>query len=286
MTPLITLPAPAKLNLFLHITGQRDDGYHHLQTVFQLIDLCDQLTFRPLKANQIRLIGDACTAQESDNLIWRAAKLLQKKTLCQQGVEISLKKRIPMGGGLGGGSSDAATTLLALNALWGTGLSTEDLMPLGLQLGADVPVFLAGSSVWAEGVGELLSPIQLPQNWYLIIKPPCHVDTAKVFQHKHLTRDTNTIRMRAFLTGGTENNCETVVKTLYPEVSEALDLLAEIGTKPRMTGTGACVFSSFNTELEAQQALETIKPYNEAFIAKGLQRSPLHEKLKLRPLFI
>ena len=282
----ITLPAPAKLNLFLHITGQREDGYHNLQTVFQLIDFCDELTFSPNNENEIHLVSDISAIKPADNLIWRAAKLLQEETGCSKGMEIKLDKRIPMGGGLGGGSSDAATTLLALNKLWETGLSIEELMPLGLKLGADVPVFLSGSSVWAEGVGEILSPIQLPESWHLIINPRCHVDTAQIFQHKQLTRDTNTIKMRSFLTGGTKNDCEIVVKNLYPEVNEALELLTKLGAKPRMTGTGACVFSTFSTKQDAQQALDAIKPYSTAFIAKGVQRSPLHEKLELRPLFI
>lgn len=281
----ITLPAPAKLNLFLHITGQREDGYHTLQTIFQLIDFCDELTFSPNNTGAIHLVSDTSKIKESDNLIWRAAKLLQQETSCTSGTNITLNKRIPMGGGLGGGSSDAASTLLALNQLWETGLSIEELMPLGLQLGADVPVFLGGSSVWAEGIGEQLSPITLPEQWYLIISPDCHVDTAKIFQHKQLTRDSNTIRIPAFLTEGTRNDCEDVVKKLHPEVSKALEMLAEIGTKPRMTGTGACVFSAFKNEQNATQALEAISPFSNAFIAKGVQHSPLHEKLGLRPLF-
>ncbi|MBL4606863.1 MAG: 4-(cytidine 5'-diphospho)-2-C-methyl-D-erythritol kinase [Pseudomonadales bacterium] len=286
MTRPITLPAPAKLNLFLHITGQRDDGYHELQTVFQLINFCDELTFSPSDSNEICLTGDTSRIKKSDNLIWRAAKLLQEESGCNNGIDIKLRKRIPMGGGLGGGSSDAATTLLALNKLWKTGFTIEELMPLGLKLGADVPVFIGGSSVWAEGIGEQLSAITLPEEWYLVVTPDCHVDTAKVFRHKQLTRDTNTIRIRAFLAGGTVNNCEKVVRKLHPKVNQAFEALAEIGSTPRMTGTGACVFSTFNNRQDANQALDAIKPFGmKAFIAKGMQHSPLHERLGLRPLF-
>lgn len=281
----ISLPAPAKLNLFLHITGRRPDGYHNLQTVFQLIDFSDKLNIAVIEKDEIRLATKTAAIQNQDNLVWQAASALKAYTGCDRGAQIELIKTIPMGGGLGGGSSDAATTLLALNQLWDINLTIEELIPLGQQLGADVPVFLAGSSLWAEGTGERFSPITLENKWYLIIHPNCHVDTAKIFQHKQLTRDSDAIRIPAFLAEATKNDCEEVVKKLYPEVDQALKLLTEFGAHPRMTGTGACVFSTFECREDAETALKAVTNGNRAFIAKGLKHSPVHHKLGIRPLY-
>lgn len=282
----ITVPAPAKLNLFLHITGRRADGYHNLQTVFQLIDYCDQLSFSPLKSNEIRLqtrnFHEALDATQ--NLVWKAAQLL--KTTCHYpyGADIILEKNIPAGGGLGGGSSDAATTLVTLNQLWQTQLSTAELAQLALKLGADVPVFVYGHNAWAEGVGEQLQAIDLPLQSYLVLVPDCHVETAKIFRHKDLTRDSKNITMAAFLAEGGKNDCEDVVRALYPPVNEAMLLLDRLGYSPRMTGTGACVFSAFPDKHAAQHGFDeirSIKPGLSGFVAQSVSRSPLYEKLNL-----
>lgn len=272
-------PAPAKLNLFLHICGRRKDGYHDLQTVFQLLDFGDSLRFVPRPDGLIRRATDLAGVAAADDLSVQAAELLQQVTACRQGVDIHIDKRIPLGSGLGGGSSDAATTLVALNALWETGLSVNELARIGLQLGADVPVFIHGLSSWAEGIGEKLSPISLGTPWYLVLFPGVEVCTARVFQDSELTRDSSAITMSAFRAGQIRNDCEPVVRRLYPEVGYALDWLADYG-EPRLTGTGACVFVEFDSEQEAQSVAANVPGRWQTFIARGLDVSPLQRKVK------
>lgn len=271
-------PAPAKLNLMLRITGQREDGYHLLQTVFQLTDLCDWLTFSPRDDGQIRLTTPIPNVPEETDLTIRAAKLLRKETGCLQGVNIEVEKNLPMGGGLGGGSSDAATTLVALNHLWGLDVPEQRLMQLGLQLGADVPVFIFGHAAWAEGVGEKLEKIDVPEKWIVIIKPECHVDTKEVFSLKDLTRDSKSIRMADFLTGQHQNDCLDVVRKLYKPVEKALIDLSRF-SEARLTGTGACVFAQFDSEELAKQAYESLNRQWQVYLTKGLNRSLLLDML-------
>jgi 4-diphosphocytidyl-2-C-methyl-D-erythritol kinase len=270
-------PAPAKLNLFLHITGRRPDGYHLLQTVFQFLDFGDSLRFDVRRDSALRRVNPVADLPESSDISLRAARLLQQSSGIKRGVDIHLEKRIPMGGGLGGGSSDAATTLLALNSLWGLDYGLDKLAALGLQLGADVPVFVQGRSAWAEGVGELLQFIELPEAWYLVIAPPAQVSTAEIFNAPDLTRNCPPITIRDFLTGNCRNVCEPVVRQHYPAVDRTLSWLAHY-TEARMTGTGACVFGRFRTESEARAVLELFHgqgPGGTAFVAKGMTRSPL-----------
>ncbi|MCB1677751.1 MAG: 4-(cytidine 5'-diphospho)-2-C-methyl-D-erythritol kinase [Halioglobus sp.] len=274
-TSSLTLLSPAKLNLFLHITGRRPDGYHNLQTLFQLLDWGDTLHFSPNRSGAITLAGSQLDIPEGDNLIVRAARLLQRGTL---GARITLHKRIPAGGGLGGGSSNAATTLLALNHLWQLGLDRGRLQRLGAQLGADVPVFVGGHSAWAEGTGDLLTPVSLPPRWFLILVPPCHIPTAEIFSHRQLTRDTSPIKIAAFFGGDSRNDCQALVARLYPEVDKALRLLAAFG-EARLTGTGACVFTSFDTRAQAAMARRQLPPGLNAIVARGINESPLYGAL-------
>lgn len=267
-------PAPAKINLMLRITGQREDGYHLLQTVFQLVDWCDWLTFQPLDNGQVRLLSPITGVPEETDLSVRAAKILQQAAGCQQGVLIELEKNLPMGGGLGGGSSDAATTLHALNQLWGLNLSLEKLMELGLQLGADVPVFVFGHAAWAEGVGERLKKIEPQEKWLVIIKPECHVDTKEIFSLKDLTRNSKSITMADFISGQHQNDCLDVVRDLYQPVADALVDLAFFA-EARLTGTGACVFAQFDSEELAQQAFDALRGKWQTYLSKGMNRSPL-----------
>lgn len=272
-------PAPAKLNLFLQVTGRRPDGFHELQTVFQIIDLCDSLDFEVRDDGLVkRVAGSAAVAPEED-LVVRAARLLQRCGAVEHGVRIAVRKRIPLQGGLGGGSSDAATTLVALNELWGTGLGVDELAALGLQLGADVPVFVRGHSAWGEGVGEELVPIDLPQRWFAVIRPPVAVSTAEVFQAPDLTRNSPKITIRGFLQAGGRNDCEPVVTARYPEVRQALDWLGQFG-EARMTGTGSCVFASFVAQDEAARALRGMAGDWQGFVARGLAVSPLPGRLE------
>ena len=267
-------PAPAKLNLLLRITGRRADGYHLLQSVFQLIDLCDWLTYELLEEDLVTLVEPIPGVPEQDDLTVRAANLLKQESGFRQGVKIGIEKNLPMGGGLGGGSSDAATTLLALNHLWGLGFSVEQLMQFGLRLGADVPVFVYGYSAWAEGVGEKLSPIMLPEDWFLIVKPDCHVNTRQIFLTDELTRDSKLITIADFTEGLVDNDCTSVVRKLYPEVDKALIELSKFGYA-RLTGTGACVFAQYQDKNEALQASLKVKHLGQVFVAKGLNRSPV-----------
>lgn len=278
MNTTLTLPAPAKLNLMLHITGRREDGYHNLQTVFQLLDRGDQLSFTARNDSAITLSPAIAGVPFEDNLIVRAAKLLQQHSNCSAGADIQLDKKLPMGGGIGGGSSNAATTLVGLNHLWRCGLSVDALAELGRQLGADVPVFVRGHSAWAEGVGEHLQPLELPEKWFLVLTPDCHVSTAEIFCHKRLTRDTPIIKVAAFFEGDSQNDCQPLVRKLYPEVDFALDWLNQYGTS-RMTGTGASVFAAFDSEASAQAVLEKIPNELSGFVAKGVNISPLQQQL-------
>jgi 4-diphosphocytidyl-2-C-methyl-D-erythritol kinase len=276
-------PAPAKLNLFLHVTGRRPDGYHELQTLFQIIDLCDTLTIGVSDHGRIeRPSGPAGVDPDSD-LTVRAAKALQAATGSAMGASIRIAKRIPMGGGLGGGSSDAATVLLALNHLWRCGLSIDELARLGLPLGADVPVFVRGSSAWAEGVGERLEPVELPERWYVVIHPGVAVPTKDVFQSSELTRNTPVITIRAFFgpggSAGSRNDCEPVVRTLYPEVADALDWLGKFAPA-RLTGTGSCIFAAFGSAIEAERVAARAPDRWRAFVACGLNESPVHAQLR------
>lgn len=266
------LPAPAKLNLFLHILGRRADGYHELQTVFQLLDYCDWLTFEPAQRLLVECPG--IELPPAENLVYRAAQALQEATGHREGAHIRVTKNIPAGGGLGGGSSDAATTLAGLNLMWRLGLDTARLAEIGRALGADVPVFVAGRSAWAEGIGEKLQPVDLPDKVYLVISPGCEVATAEIFAHPDLTRQGTAITIARFLEGGTQNVCEPVVRRLYPPVDEALQWLGQWGTA-RMTGTGSCVYVAFATRDEAQQALAAVPDKWQAFVAEGVNVSPL-----------
>jgi len=271
-------PAPAKINLMLRITGQREDGYHLLQTVFQMTDLCDWLTFHSVDDGSIKLFSALPGVPDDINLTVRAANLLRQETGCQQGVCIEIEKNLPMGGGLGGGSSDAATTLVALNYLWKLGLTKERLMQLGLQLGADVPVFVFGRAAWAEGVGEQLQEINVAEKWIVIIKPECHVDTKEIFSVKDLTRDSKSITMADFIAGQHRNDCVDVVRKLYQPVEKALLDLAQF-SEARLTGTGACVFAQFDSEESARMAYESLSKQWLVYLTRGLNRSILQDML-------
>lgn len=283
---LLTLPSPAKLNLFLHITGRRDDGYHTLQTLFQLLDFGDEISFRRRGDNLITLQPDIEGVPSEDNLIVRAARILQNQALQIQhppasllGADIYLTKRLPMGGGIGGGSSNAATTLLALNHLWGLQLNIDTLAELGRQLGADVPVFVRGQTAWAEGIGEQLQAVEMPEHWFVVLAPNCHVSTAKVFSHKDLTRDTQNITLAAVLEQGGHNDCQPLVLRLYPEVKEALEWLSQFGVA-RMTGTGACVFASFDNKASAEAVLAQVPEPLSGFVARAVNQSAVHTLLQ------
>ncbi|MCG8518320.1 MAG: 4-(cytidine 5'-diphospho)-2-C-methyl-D-erythritol kinase [Pseudomonadales bacterium] len=278
----LSLPSPAKLNLFLHITGRRSDGYHDLQTLFQFLDYGDELAFQQRQDGQIRLTPALAGVEHDDNLIVKAAHLLAKRTdRSVPGADIHLDKRLPMGGGLGGGSSNAATTLLGLNRLWKLDLDLDTLAELGLQLGADVPVFVRGFAAWGEGVGEILTPAEPPEDWFLVLKADCHINTGKIFSHPGLTRDTpKTIIAPAFEGDASRyrNDCEDVVCELYPEVRKSLEWLSQFGPA-RLTGTGACIFGRFPTESAARNIWESKPSGITGFVAKGVNHSPLHKKL-------
>ena len=276
----LSLLSPAKLNLFLHITGRRDDGYHLLQTVFQLLDYGDEMQFQRRNDGVISLTPEFGGISAEDNLIVRAARLLQATTGCRQGAQIHINKRLPMGGGIGGGSSNAASTLLALNTLWETGLSLPELCALGLQLGADVPVFVAGRTAWAEGVGENLQALDLEPYWYVVIHPGCSVSTREIFSHEQLTRNTSPIKIAAFLGQGAGNDCENVVKSLYPEVKNALDWLNQFAPA-QLTGTGSCLFARFTDEASAQDVFSKRPATYSGFVARGVNHSPSHTALNL-----
>lgn len=273
---LATFPAPAKLNLFLHVVGRRPDGYHLLQTVFRFVDYGDRLSFAVRDDGVIQRLNPLSGLDPEQDLCVRAARLLQKETACSLGVDIVLDKRLPMGGGLGGGSSDAATTLLALNRLWNLNLDRQALQTLGLRLGADVPVFVFGESAFAEGVGEKLQPVSLSDAWYVVLVPPVAVATAEIFASRELTRDTNPIKMSDFSTGCGRNDLEPVVCEKYPQVAETLAWLKAFGDA-RMTGSGACVFAAFSSEEEARGVFSRKPEKVSGFVARGLDRHPLHD---------
>jgi 4-diphosphocytidyl-2-C-methyl-D-erythritol kinase len=272
-------PAPAKLNLFLHITGRRPDGYHELQTVFQLIDHGDELDFALRADGIVRRLGSGAHARAGEDLVVRAARLLQRETGCRLGVDIHLTKRLPAGGGLGGGSSDAATTLVALNRLWACDLETEVLCRLGLELGADVPVFVAGRSAWAEGVGERLEPLELPARWYAVLCPDAHLSTARLFADPELTRDCPRMTIPDFFAGGHRNVFEPVARRYDPEVDAAFAWLARRG-EPRLTGSGGCLFAAFDSRQAAEAALSGLPQRWHGFVARGVSRSPLLDRLE------
>ncbi|AEJ06517.1 4-(cytidine 5'-diphospho)-2-C-methyl-D-erythritol kinase [Stutzerimonas stutzeri] len=276
---MLTLPAPAKLNLMLHITGRRADGYHELQTLFQFLDYGDELVLRPREDGQIRLLTELPGVDHDSNLIVRAARLLQRESGCALGADIQLTKRLPMGGGIGGGSSDAATTLVGLDHLWNTRLGEDHLAELGLNLGADVPVFVRGRAAFAEGVGERLQPVDLPEPWFLVIAPQVSVSTAEIFADPELTRNTPAITVRSLLAGGGHNDCQPVVEKRYPEVRNALSLLNKF-VQARMTGTGACVFGSFPNEGEADKVRRQLPATLPSFVARGRNVSMLHRSLE------
>jgi 4-diphosphocytidyl-2-C-methyl-D-erythritol kinase len=276
--PQTRWPAAAKLNLFLHVTGRRADGYHELQTLFQLIDLCDTIAITVREDGAIeRAAGPPEVAPEAD-LAVRAAQVLKRATGSGLGATLSVHKRIPLGGGLGGGSSDAATVLLALNELWGARLSLPELASLGLPLGADVPVFIQGSSAFGEGIGERLTPVTLPPRWYLIIHPGLGISTREVFQSPELTRNSPLSTIRALLDSGGRNDCEAVVRARAPEVAEALDWLAQFAPA-HLTGTGSCVFAACESAAQAERLAARVPDRWMSFVAQGLNVSPVHERL-------
>ena len=273
-------PAPAKLNLFLHVIGRRADGYHSLQTAFRLIDLADTLRFGARADGKVTLRRPLAGVPPEQDLCLRAAVLLKQATGHQGGVEIELDKRIAIGGGLGGGSSDAATTLVVLNHLWRLGLKRAELQQLALELGADVPVFVFGENAFAEGIGEQLMPLVLPAAWYLVLVPPVRVPTAAVFAAPELTREAKPIRITAFFDGlkqrALRNDLEPVVSKRYPEVARHLAWLKQHG-EARMSGSGACVYAEFSTASAAQAAHAQLPQAMRGFVARGLERHPLHE---------
>lgn len=274
MLQTLTCPAPAKLNLFLHVVGRREDGYHLLQTLFRFIDFSDTLHFTLREDGEVRRISEIEGVPPEQDLCVRAARLLQRECGCKLGVDIALEKRIPMGGGLGGGSSDAATTLLALNRMWQLNLPRERLMQLGLALGADVPAFVFGENAFAEGVGERLQAYPLPEAWYLVLFPPVHVATARIFAHPELTRNTISLKIRDLSLRDARNDLQPVVCGLYPEVAQHLAWLGKFA-EARMTGSGACVFAEFPGAEQAQAVLEKLPPGMQGIVARGLPHHPL-----------
>ena len=271
MSATLELLSPAKLNLFLHITGRRADGYHTLQTLFQLLDWGDTLRFEVNDSGEITLDGPNLGIPSQDNLIIRAAHALPRGRC---GAHITLDKRIPAGGGLGGGSSNAATTLLALNHLWQLGLDQAALQAIGAGLGADVPVFVAGHTAWAEGIGEILTPVELPRDWYLVVHPDCHVVTGEIFSHRELTRNTAPIKIAAFFEGASRNDCQDLVRRLYPEVDKALIFLEKFG-EARLTGTGACAFVRCDSRADAEAASRQAPAEWRCIVAQGINESPV-----------
>jgi len=275
-------PAPAKLNLFLHILGRRPDGYHELQTCFQFIDLCDDIRIEVRPDGQITRLRGADGVSPADDLCVRAALALKSASGCRLGASIDVLKRIPLGAGLGGGSSDAATCLVALNQLWGVNLPTAALAALGLKLGADVPVFVHGRAAWAEGVGERLTPLYPPlapsEASYLVLKPNVSVSTAEVFRDAELTRNSEPITISGFLESGGRNDCLGVVRRRYPEIAHAIDWLSHHG-HARLTGTGACVFVDCGSMERGAEIAGGLPPGIDAFVVRGLNDSPLLERL-------
>ena len=278
-SPILTLPAPAKLNLGLHICGRRDDGYHNLQTVFQFIDTCDVLHFSLRNDNGVTVNPPLPGVAPQDNLILRAAKALQQHCALDRGADIRIEKRLPMGGGIGGGSSNAATTLVALNRLWQCQLSRQQLKAIGVTLGADVPIFIHGHAAFAEGIGERLQDVDIPEPWYLVLVPQVHVSTAQIFSHQELTRHSEIMKMSAFLEQGSRNDCEALVRKLYPAVDEALRWLSQFGPA-QLTGTGACVYCAYPSREQAEAVAAQVPKDWHWFIARGCNESPLFRALR------
>lgn len=276
MSDPLQYPAPAKLNLMLRVTGRRPDGYHLLQTVIRFIDYGDTLTFHVREDGAINRVNDVAGVPAADDLALRAARRLQDACGTRLGADITLEKRLPVGGGLGGGSSDAATTLLALNHLWRAGLARERLLALALELGADVPVFVGGENTLAEGIGERLTPLDLPPAWYLVLTPPVEVPTARIFSHNQLKRDSKPIKITAFSVEQTGNDLEPVVCREYPEVARHLAWLKQ-AAPAWVTGSGASVFAAFPTESAARRVWEQAPAGMRGFIARGLERHPLRD---------
>ncbi|RUO80475.1 4-(cytidine 5'-diphospho)-2-C-methyl-D-erythritol kinase [Idiomarina tyrosinivorans] len=275
----LTLPSPAKLNLFLHITGRRADGYHQLQTVFQFIDLCDSLSFRLRDDDQITLSAPGVDVSPEQNLVMQAARALaQTQHQALPGVAIELTKAIPTGGGLGGGSSNAATTLLALNHLWQLQLSSAELQRIALPLGADIPIFVHGEAAFAEGIGERFSATETPATWYILAHPDVHVSTPRLYQHPDLPRQHPPIAATNWQQQTTTNDFEALVCKLYPEVANARATLLEYGPT-RLTGSGACLFTQFASKAAAQQALQQLPQSLNAWVVRGLQHSPAAKAL-------
>jgi 4-diphosphocytidyl-2-C-methyl-D-erythritol kinase len=268
---MLRVCSPAKLNLFLHVTGRREDGYHDLQTVFQLLDWGDEMSFEMKERAGVELSGDTGDIPHADNLILQAAEALKRP---DKGACIHIQKKIPRGGGLGGGSSNAATTLMALNQLWQLGLDHNQLMALGAPLGADVSVFLLGQSAWAEGVGDVLSPLALPKRWYLIAQPQCRVSTAEIFSHPELTRHTAPITVQAFFSGVAGNDLQGVAMALHPEIRQAWEWLMSEADHALMTGSGACVFAAFDTEAEAHRVAAKAPSDLPVVVAEGVNHLP------------
>ena len=276
---LLTLPAPAKLNLMLHILGRRPDGYHELETIFQFLDYGDELSFALREDGEVRLQTEIADVPHDSNLIVKAARALKEQSGCELGVDIWLKKVLPMGGGIGGGSSDAATTLLGLNHLWQLGWDEDRLAALGLKLGADVPVFVRGHAAFAEGVGEILTPVDPEEPWYVVLVPQVSVSTAEIFSDPLLTRDTPPIKVRPVPKGNSRNDCLPVVARRYPDVRNALNLLGKF-TEAKLTGTGSCVFGAFPNKAEADKVSALLTETLTGFVAKGSNVSMLHRTLQ------
>lgn len=275
----LTLPAPAKLNLWLHIIGRRPDGYHELETVFQFLEHGDELSFALRDDGQVCLHTEIDSVPHDSNLIVRAARKLQEQSGTHLGADIWLTKVLPMGGGIGGGSSDAATTLLALDHLWQLGWDEDRLASLGLSLGADVPVFVRGHAAFAQGVGEQLTPVDPEEPWYVVLVPQVSVSTVEIFSHPQLTRDSLPLKMRPVPEGNSRNDCQPVVEQSYPEVRNALNSLGKF-TEARLTGTGSCVFGAFPSKAEADKVLALLSETQTGFVAKGSNVSMLHRKLQ------
>jgi len=272
-------PAPAKLNLMLNITGQRADGYHELQTVFQLIAMSDWLNFIPTENGKIQLSSSNNDIAVGDNLVFRAATLLKERSGTAKGVTIVLKKILPMGSGLGGGSSDAATTLVVLNEMWGLNYSTDELLSIGLELDADVPVFVLGHSAWAEGIGEKLEPMTLPEEWFVVVNSTHHCSTKEIFQHNCLTRDNEAITIRDFLDGQTKNDCLSVVRQMNKELDGVYRQFSEFSTV-YLTGTGSSMFAKSGTREEAVSLSGKLPDDWNKWVVKGVNESPLQKSLK------
>ncbi len=275
----LSLPSPAKLNLFLHILDRRDDGYHNIQTVFQFINWCDTLDFRLRSDSVIRLSANKTSIANSDNLVLKAAYSLQKATTCLLGADIKLKKILPIGAGVGGGSSNAATTLLALNQLWQTSLNTDNLLTLGSTLGADVPIFIYGHAAWAEGIGDQLTPMVLPEPWYLLLVPQISIKTSSLFSDPRLTPGHKALKIDHSHIDQGQNDFEKLACLDYPDIAEALNWMGQF-SKARMTGTGSVIFAKFDSREEADRIATQAPPAYQAKVVRGLNRSPLYEALK------